>query len=65
MKVCELLNHAHLLVRQKAVIHNGGKTYTSINSYTFNLDSEMFDYLLKLKVVSFQCSDAGLEINAK
>lgn len=65
MKVCELLSHAHLLVRQKTVIHDRGETYTSINNYRFDLDSETFDYLLNLKVINFQCSDAGLEINAK
>lgn len=65
MKVCELLNHAHLLVGQKTVIHDRGETYTSIDNYRFDLDSERVDYLLKLKVISFQCSDAGLEINAK
>lgn len=68
MKVRELINHAHLLTGQKTVIHDVGetkKTYYSSDRYAFDLDSDTVEYLLRLKVNTFRCNGAGLEIYAE
>ena len=68
MKVRELINHAHLFAGQKIVLHDVGetkKTYISVNRYSFELDSETVEYLLRLKTNTFRCSEAGLEIYAE
>ena len=68
MKVRELINHAHLLAGQKTILHDVGKTkktYISVDRYAFDLDSDTVEYLLRLKVNTIRCSDAGLEIYAE
>lgn len=68
MKVRELINHAHLLAGQKTILHDMGETkknYTSVDRYAFELDSDTVEYLLRLKVNTFRCNNAGLEIYAE
>ena len=68
MKVRELINHVHLLAGQKTILHDAGetkRTYTSVDRYAFELGSDTVEYLLRLKVNTFRCSNAGIEIYAE
>lgn len=68
MKVRELINHTHLLTGQKTILHDVGqtkKTYISVDRYAFEMGSDTVEYLLRLKVNTFRCSDAGIEIYAE
>lgn len=41
------------------------KKYVSTNRYAFKLGSDITEYLLGLKVNSFECNESGLTINAE
>lgn len=68
MKVRELIKYCRLRTEQKIILYDKGqtqKTYTSVNSHAFDLDSKEVQYLLRLQVITFRCSDAGIEIYAE
>ena len=68
MKVRELISKCHLYTGQHTTSHDRGETkkkYVSANRYAFELGSDITEYLLGLKVNSFECNESGLTINAE
>lgn len=68
MKVRELMNKCHLIRGQHTILIDHGETkkkYVSADRYAFEMGSDVTEYLLALKVNSFECNDAGLTIHAE
>ena len=66
MKVKDLLAKVHLISGQniKLIDHSTITTFCTKNRYTFGLNSDVVERLMKLKVDSFTVCDAGLTVHA-
>lgn len=67
MKVKELIAKAHLYGEQKVKIrdHSTATTFITRDRYTFALEAEEVERILKLKVNTFEITKEGLLINAE